>query len=277
MWTRHSYNRAFSDKSFGPSLIFALLTFIPAIGASHKAIQQVEKASPLEVHIKTPLRWENGCLNVSLDRINRSLSPLFLPMQGIYISASVTELPGESGKKKGVEWINIYGLTDIGDWEAEPIEPGKAVHSEFCLHPTIPVIDLEKHTWREIAVQGKLRIDAYFFLTKQDWLASKTQREEMLRLSEDELKRLKVSYPQAATVYSPIPCSEKSCAPNCEEPPAVLYGESRVVPDVYRYEEEWVARGHSINEEILRNKQPCSAPKPTSHREFLGNSGISAR
>lgn len=265
MRTRSGYSSAFLQKSSLPTFLFALsLTFLPAIATPNKALPQNEKLSPLEVHITAPLRWENDCLHVSLDRTNKSLTPLFLPNKGIYISTSVTEVADESGKKSGVEWINIYGFTDIGDWEAEPIAPGKAVHSEVCLYPTIPVINLEKHTWREIAVQGRLRIDAYYFLTKKDWLTNKDQHEEMLTLSEGELKRMKVLYPQATTIFSAIPCFAMSCAPNCEEPPTVLYGESRVVPDVYSYEKEWVARGYAINEEIRQKKRPCSGSKPTS-------------
>jgi hypothetical protein len=265
MRTRNNYSSGF--------LLFALsLTFVPAMATPHKDLPpkiifarlQNEKSSPLEVHITAPLRWENGCLHVSLDRIDKSLTPLFLPNKGIYIFTSVTEVPDESGKKKGVEWINIYGFTDIGDWEAEPIAPGKAVHSEVCLYPTIPVINLEKHTWREIAVRGRLRIDAYYFLTKRDWLTNKAQHEEMFKLSGNELKRMKVLYPQATTIFSPIPCSDNSCASNCEEPPTVLYGESRVVPDVYQYEREWVVRGNAINEEIRQKTRPCSGSKSTS-------------
>jgi hypothetical protein len=265
MRKRKNHSSAFLQKSFLPALLFApLLTFVSVLANPCKALPQNERSSPLEVHITAPLRWENGCLNVSLDRVNKSSTPLFLPDRGIYIDMSVTEVPDESGKKRGVEWINLYGVTDIGDFEAEPIAPGKATHSEVCLGPTIPVTNLEKHTWREIAVQGRLRIDAYYFLTKEDWLTNRAQHEEMLKLSEDELKQMKVLNPQATTIFSAIPCSDKSCAPNCEEPPTVLYGELRLVPDVSRYDRGWVARGHAINEETRQMTRPCSGSKSTS-------------
>jgi hypothetical protein len=48
-----------------------------------------ESSSPLEVRIVKAPQWEKDCLSISLDRINHSSLPLFLPDMGLYISTSV--------------------------------------------------------------------------------------------------------------------------------------------------------------------------------------------
>ena len=262
MHTGDRYKRSPGLSSFLSVILSGSLSLsAPATAIPQELQVSKENPAPLEIRISAPLRWHRDCLSISLDRINHSSRPLFLPTKGIWISLSVREVPDETGKTNGIEWINLYGLSDIGIWEADPIAPGKTVHSEYCLAPTIAVINLGQKTWREIPVQGKLRIDAYYFLTKEDWLTNRRQHQEMLELSEDELKRVTVLYPQASTAFSAIPCPERSCASTCDVPPTVLYGELRIVPDVYVYDSDWVARGHAVNEELAKKTEPCSDSK----------------
>ncbi len=252
------------ESSLRKAVLAFLVIFFPVLVALQAASSPSDEPKRLEVVVTAPLRWENGCLYLSLDRINHGSTPLFIPLKGLYIFTSVTELPDKTGRKNGVEWINIYGASDIGNWDAEPIAPDETIHSEYCLGPTIPVVSLERETWRKIPVRGRLRIDAYYFSTKEDWLTNKTQHEEMPRSSDDELKRMKVVYPHADTVFSRIPCSDESCPLGCAGPPAVLYGENRVIPDVYAYDEKSVARGRLVDEELARRSRPCTASKPNS-------------
>jgi hypothetical protein len=249
-------------ESLLPKILSALsLTLVLATALPCEGRLQKEMPSPLEIRIRAPLKWKKGCLILSVDRINHAPRTLFLPHHGLYIFTPATEVPNEAGKKNGVEWINLYGLSDIGDWDAEPIAPGKTVHSEYCLAANVAVVNEEQKTRREIPVRERLRIDAFYFLTKGDWETNKGQKEEMLNLADDELKRMNVLYPQINTIFLPIPCSEVGCVVDCETPPDVRYGEMRVVPDVY---EEWDARGRAITEEIDRKSQRCAGSKSAS-------------
>lgn len=260
---RNKCNRTHVRESLLLKILSALLlTLLLATAVPCQGQPQSEMPSPLELRIRAPLKWKKGCLILSVDRINHAPRTHFLPHHGLYIYTSVTEVPNEAGKKNGVEWINVYGFSDIGDWDAEPIAPGKTVHSEYCLAANVAAISEEQKTRREISVRGGLRIDAFYFLTKEDWETNRGQKEEMLKLSDDELKRMNVLYPQMNTIILPVPCSEvPGCTVNCETPPDVLYGEMRVVPDV---DERWDGRGRAINEEIERKSQRCAGSKSAS-------------
>jgi hypothetical protein len=262
MRMRNKCKRTDLRESLLPKILSALsLTLVLATALPCEGRLQKEMPSPLEIRIRAPLKWKKGCLILSVDRINHAPRTLFLPHHGLYIFTPATEVPNEAGKKNGVEWINLYGLSDIGDWDAEPIAPGKTVHSEYCLAANVAVVNEEQKTRREIPVRERLRIDAFYFLTKVDWETNKGQKEEMLNLADDELKRMNVLYPQINTIFLPIPCSEVGCVVDCETPPDVRYGEMRVVPDVY---EEWDARGRAITEEIDRKSQRCAGSKSAS-------------
>jgi hypothetical protein len=138
-------------------------------------------AHPLEIQITKPLQWQNGCLLVSMDRVNRSKGTLFLPLMGLYISSSAIEV-GEDARNSGEpEWMVIYGLSDIIDWDATPIAAGERVHDEHCLSPSVAVVNLDKKTHRQIPLRGTLKIDASYFLTESDWRENKSMHEEMLR------------------------------------------------------------------------------------------------
>jgi hypothetical protein len=260
---RNRCNRTHLRESLLPKILSALsLALVLAAAVPCEGHLQKETPSPLEVRVTAPLRWQGDCLNVSIDRIDNASSTLFLPHHGLYIFSSVTEVPNEAGKKNGVEWINVYGLSDLGDWGAEPIAPGETVHSEYCLAANVAVVNQEEKTRREIPIRGRIRIDAFYFLTKEDRETNGGQKDAMLKLSDDEVKRMTVLYPQVNTIFLPVPCAEApGCAAACETPPDVLYGEMRIVPDVY---EEWDERGRAINEEIGRKSQRCAGSKSAS-------------
>lgn len=220
--------------------------------------------SLLEVHLASPLKWENGCLVVSLDRTNHTSMPLFLPNRGIYMDTSVRESPEETGKKDGVEWINVYGLSDIGDWDAKPIGPGATVHDEYCLPPTVAVVSKQKKSRREMQLRGKLRIKAYYFPTEKDWLTSKRQHQEMFNMSEEELHRMRVLYPQANTLVIAIPCRKTDCPSDCDKAAILLYGERRIVPDIYDFMPGWNERGRALNDGMAGKSPTCPGSDATS-------------
>ena len=249
---------------------FALL-ILPTcflIGALHFASYrqgdpaQEKVPEPLEIRLAKPPQWKDGCLSVSLDRTNHSPLPRFLPVKGLYIYSSASEVGDDADKDPEHGWRNVYGLSDLGDWGATAIAPGTTVHDEFCLGSTIPVVSLERQTRREIPLRGRLKIDAYYFLTEEDWQKNKSQKEEMLRTPARQWRQTDLLYPQVVTIFTAIPCPEGECTSTCDHPPLVLHGENRVVPDVFDFHPDWKARGKAIGDELARNSPPCPEANP---------------
>jgi hypothetical protein len=221
--------------------------------------QERDAPSALEIRLGEPLKWESGCIAVSLYRTNHTSEPLFLPNRGVYIDVSVGELPDETGRTDGIDWVNVYGLSDIGDWDATPIGPGVTVHDQYCLPSTVAVVNQDKKTRREMQLRGTLRIKAYFFPTKEEWLTNKRQHQEMFKfnMTENELRQTKFLYPQLSMLVAVIPCMT-ACPSLCDKPANLLHGEQRVVPDIYEFMPGWNKRGLALNDEMARRSETCS-------------------
>jgi hypothetical protein len=215
---------------------------------------------PLAVRISKPLQWKNGCLQVSIDRLNRSSNPIFLPSRGLYAASSTTKAVTPSEQRPAVKWSTVYGAADLVDWDAAPLAAGETRHDDMCVGPTFAVTNLKKKTRRHVPVRGRLKIYAYYFLSEQDWLANKSQHEEMFRTAPSKWpKPLNILEPEEVTVTVPIPCRESPCNPACEGPPIVLNDEVQIIPDVTDMP-EWNERGQAINKELAQKLSPCSAP-----------------
>jgi hypothetical protein len=180
---------------------------------------------------------------------------------GLYISTSVKELQSDAKEKNGVEWINVYGASDMVSFEATAIDPGATVHKEGCLPPGVFVVNLKKETRREIPLRGRLRIDAYYFLTEKDWQQNKSYHDELLRTPPDQWDKLPRQDPKAVTVFTAIPCRDAGCKSDCDgEPPLILHGEQRFIPDVFYLHPDWGARGKKVSDELARMSPTCSEP-----------------
>jgi hypothetical protein len=179
---------------------------------------------------------------------------------GLYISTSVKELQNDAKAKDGVEWINVYGVSDIRSFEATAIAPGATVHRTGCLPPTVFVVNLEEKTRRGIPLRGRLRIDAYYFLTERDWRQNKSYHEEMLRTPPDQRDKIVRQDPQVVSVFATIPCREAGCESKCDDPPFIVHGENRMVPDVFYIEPDWGERGKKISNELALKSPACSEP-----------------
>src|SRR5208337_2667334 len=71
----------------------------------------------LRIRVAEPFKWGNGCLKLSVDRINRSKSPLFLPFNGLFIEPSDAEFPGDPAKGLSEGWRTAKPLTSPqGRW-----------------------------------------------------------------------------------------------------------------------------------------------------------------
>jgi hypothetical protein len=240
-----------------PVMLAAFLIFA-GMRAGRSSSANLQSQQPLEVFITELLQWKNGCLQVSIDRVNRSSNPIFLPGSGLYISSSATTAVPPSGHNIEISWFPVYGASDLLDLSATPLAPGETKHNDTCVGPTFFVTNLKKETRREVQVRGQLRIDASYFLSEQDWLTNKSEREEMLRTAPD--KWPKPLQPEVATVIMSIPCYESPCKASCDGPPIVLDGEVMIVPDVGSFERESNERGRAINEELAKRFSPCPAP-----------------
>jgi hypothetical protein len=232
--------------------------------ARAKALPQNQETKSFEVRFAAPPAWVNGCLRVSLDRINHSSRPLFLPEMGLDISTSVREVANEADTNGGEAWINVYGLSDLISWHARAIAPGAMVHQEDCLDPTVAVVSIERSTRRDIPLRGRLRIDAYYFSTEQDWLTHKAAHEQTLRMPPDRWNELKTRAAEIVTIFVLIPCRDSQCGPHCDVPPAILHGENRVVPDVFD-RSDWAERGRRISDELKQQSEVCVGTDTIAH------------
>jgi hypothetical protein len=223
--------------------------------------RQLEEGSPspLEIRFAAAPQWEKDCLKVSVDRTNRSSATLFLPVMGLYIATSVDEVTGGTGNTRQRRWVNVWGASDILSWEAAPIVPAATVHDEECLHPQVPIVNLEKESRRLIPLRGTLKVDATYYLTKQDWQTDKQNREEMLRGKSAQWDTDKIARQGAKliSVFAAIPCREPGCYLSCSTPPLVLHGEDRAIPDVFGMS-EWAVRGTKIADDFAQKSPACS-------------------
>ena len=80
--------------------MFILLFFQPLAKVQPRPSKSVvmQIPQPLELRLTEPLKWENGCLRVSLELVNRSENPFFLPATGLYIDSSTKLLSSVAEK-----------------------------------------------------------------------------------------------------------------------------------------------------------------------------------
>jgi len=225
---------------------------------------QGESSKPLEVELSAPPRWVNGCLDVRIDRVNRSSETLFMPVMGLYIYTSARAI-GEAGEiESGRRWINVYGASDVLDWNAQPLAPGAALHDDHCLDSSVKVANLKQRTRRDIPLRGMLRIDAYYFLTEADWRRNESEREEMLRAPPAQMNKIVIHEPADARILVTIPCRGNDCTTRCSEPPLILRVEGIVLPDVWRDDPGENARGTAVTEELAKRYPGCPGPNPNT-------------
>jgi hypothetical protein len=195
---------------------------------------------------------------LEIARFNRTSETVWLPNMGLYIDMPVAD------STTGTEWMNVYGLTDLIDYAGKPLSAGGTRVDEICLPATIAVVDMGKKTRRQIKVRGELQIEALFFLSEQDYLNNRKQREKMFYRSEAERKGMTVLYPQRNLLVVKVPCQEQEPSCACGMPPLLLHGEGRVIPDIYEFHPDWNERGDRVNKKLALEKPECSSGEPTS-------------
>jgi hypothetical protein len=232
-----------------------LLTF-SGVGSYFEVLAQQEPPTPLDVRLVEPLRWDSGCLAGSLDRTNLSSSPLFLTKMGPYFYIALDVSKDDSQKGEAVEWVNIYGQTDVKDMGSNSLAPGSTIHNSFCFTPTVWVVNMQRQTRREIPVRGKMRIGVSYFANEEDSKSFEKFGEE------GPLGRSR----QWVRIITEIPCANSSCQSDCKKPPIGIHSEERLIPDVSRFFPEMNARGKELADQLSRKFPTCSVDSSTPYR-----------
>jgi hypothetical protein len=227
--------------AFGSTATILALQTAPAQHLDRNA------SGPLEIRLTKPLEWAaHGCLQVRFDLSNRSAKPVFLPTMAISIDSSAKVLSSTPDKNGKEEWLNVYGASDIiMPLNVEPLTPGASTHGEYCVSPTVEVVDAVYESWRQIPVRGTLRITASYYLSDPN-----------RRLPP---KKYPANRPSSriATLALPVPCPEGGCGLGCNGPPLIVEGEIQVVPDITPHDPAWIERGNEADAR-LRKLYPCS-------------------
>lgn len=233
-------------------LLMFTLAVIAIFGATQHEPNRIAATpsplQPLEIRLAKPLTWENGCLNVSFDLVNRSAKPVFLATVGLYIDISaklLSSVPDKNGRER---WLNLYGASDIIPiLSVKPLAAGAANHDTHCVRSTVDVVDFGSQIWREVPVRGTLRIGVQYY-------ASDPNQPRPWR------KYVATEQPVAdvTTLAVPIPCPDGGCAFGCDGPPSVEESEVQLVPDISPHNQKWMERGNERNL-ALRNLYQCSA------------------
>jgi hypothetical protein len=254
--------KLFVTRSVAAQVFLAMsLLFFGGWRSSAGEETQLEKdaAASLEVRLTTPPRWEKDCLVVTLDRINHSSAPLFLPKMGPYFYIALDLSAG--GASESIEWINVYGEQDIVSSEAVSLEPGSKVRNSFCFGPSVWVVNLDKKTRREIPVRGKLRVDIPYFSSRESWKTSGRwylDAHSFLKQKGESHDPTAAIGPTWKRIFVAIPCSNTTCKSGCEGPPLGLPGEFRPVPDAFYLDPKWNERGNVITDELAHKSAPCA-------------------
>jgi hypothetical protein len=213
---------------------FLLLFPSLAFGQESSASTSQVISHPLEVHLASPPRWKNRCLELRVRRTNHSKSPIFLPVfTGILIYSTVTDATNTLGQAAGVVWFPVYGMSGIIDAGFTRVAPGETVQDTYCIWDTFTVMDSLDQMRRQVRLQGNLQIYASYYLEEPNWLLSKWRKEQMAHTSPSQWKNADRWNGGRVMTEIPIPCPKDVTKKDCACPPPIFQGEHSVaIPDV---------------------------------------------
>ena len=239
-------------------LFLALLPAIALASAQTKSGESVADSAPrLEIRVTKPPTWNDGCLKLRIERLNTSKTAVFLPFSGLLIASSATESSSVDIKSEKQRWVTAFGASDVVIRDVKRLAAGHSERDEYCLQPTIAVVNPEKETSREIPVRGRLKIIATYYPPQEDWQISKAQREELMRTPPSEWKIPDRSRPLSTSVEREIPCRRTGCPLECRVPPLIFPGEDVWIPDITAHNTQYIERGNAINLELARTQPSC--------------------
>ena len=230
------------------ALRHALTTLAILLGLWQNSVAQPRTAPMLEIHVNTP-KWVNGCLDLTIERVNVSTQTIYLPeWEGVIFQLS-TKLIRNSPSTNEEVWLAFYGLSDIVYRDAQKLAAGAKATDHFCLPETAAVVNQQEKTRREVAVRGHVRIVASYFPTEEDWKTNEAEWEKHWPM---------FWHSPSASLDIALPCLPQSeCTANCTIPAPIVEGEGCVVPDVFQYNRDWNKRGKALGEALNRKYSAC--------------------
>ena len=208
--------------------LLSILVVSPLTSSQECRKPPSESAAPsLELKLIKGPRWTGNCSKLSFQRTNVSKSSIFLnpTYGGVKIYSSVRDATNALGQGSGEAWMLVYGWTDV---VSEPMElvPGAKRHDTLCIAETFPVKQTGKETFREVSVQGTLRVIAEYEIPT--W--------KTMHQPQDGGKGAYVRTVDKSGHWTfsevvleiPIPCLNGTSASDCPSPPEIFAGEHDV-------------------------------------------------
>jgi len=211
--------------------LFLLLDFSLTYGQQPPAAASPSRSQPIEIRLTSPVSWKGNCLEISIKLVNHSKSPIFLdptPFDGIRIYSSVTDTTNSLGQGAGQAWILVYGWSDVLYLGAKGLAPGTGRPNTYCIGDTFEVTERETEEFRQVRLQGRLRIVAGYEQKNPERKVTKRQQEKMTRTYLTK-KNNSDSWTGGETMLEiPIPCPPGFGKADCISPPPIFQGEREV-------------------------------------------------
>jgi len=189
-------------------------------------------SQPLEIRLTKPPSWKDNCLEVSIKRVNRSKSRISLlpstPFEGVEIYSSVTDATNTLGQGVGEAWMLVYGQSDVFDPHAKSLPPGTEKQNTYCVGETFEVKETGKEEFRQVRLQGKLRMYAGYGQKAAVRKMNKQKQEKMTRTYLWKGNDSEGWTFGEVMLEIPIPCPNLAADGDCTTPPAIFSGEHDV-------------------------------------------------
>lgn len=230
------------------ALRHALATLAILLGQCQSLVAQAHTAPMLEIHVGTP-KWVNGCLDLTVERVNVSTQTIYVPeWDRVTFLLSTKLIHNDPSRKDDEFWLPFYGLSDIVTFEADQLAAGSKTADHFCLPETSAVVNQQRKTRRHVEVRGRVKIVASYFPTEQDWRTNKAEQEKHMPTS------WRSPY---ASLEILLPCLPRSEYVDCKTSPPITEGESVPIPDVFQFQKDWNERGKTLEDALYRKYPAC--------------------
>lgn len=165
-----------------------------------------------------------------MKRVNHSRFRIVLepaPFEGILIYSSVTDATNSLGQGAGEAWILVYGYTDFFPPHARSISlaPGTGRQNTYCIGDTFTVEEAGKEKSRQVRLQGKLRIEAFYDQRVPRRKINKQKQEKTTRTYLAKDNSTDSSTFGKVMLEIPIPCPNGVGETDCLSPPPIFQGE----------------------------------------------------
>jgi len=209
---------------------------------------QAPPANMLEIRANTPT-WVNGCLDLTVERVNVSTQSDYLPdWEGVTFWVSTKMMHHDPTRKAEEFWLVFYGLSDNVSYDAHQLAAGSKTTDHFCLPETFALVSKAEKTRRQIVVRGRVRIAANYFPTEEHWRTNKAELEKHMPI---------LWRSPSASLEIPLPCLPRSECVDCKAAPLITEGERVVIPDVFRFDEDWNERGQALADSLYQQHPAC--------------------